>query len=173
MDGNTFEKIEMIREKTKLSFEEAEAILEKFNGDVVEALIHCERIKRNRDKNFNERVTESEFVNYIKSLIKSGNVAKIIIRKDENILVNIPVNAGILVGVALLLQPVLIVIGAATAVFTHLEVDIIKQDGSIEVVNVIVKNTVKTTVKVVTEVTQELKKDIATTYGKFKEKISR
>ncbi|MEG1257031.1 DUF4342 domain-containing protein [Clostridium sp.] len=171
MDENTLKKIEMLRDRANLSYEEAQEILEKFNGDIIEALIYCERQKQNNNKNFNEKISESEFVNYIKSLIKSGNVSRIIIRTDENTLVNIPVNAGIVVGIVLLLQPVLIVLGAATAVFTDLEIDIIKEDGSVEVINKLVKNTMKTTAQKATEVTHELKEGISVTYEKFKDKI--
>jgi len=86
--------------------------------------------------------------------------------------VNIPVNAGIVVGIALLLQPVLIVLGAATAVFIDLEIDIIKEDGTVEVVNKIVKSTMETTAKKATEVTHDLKEIFSETSGKIKEKIS-
>lgn len=171
MDEATSKKIEILMEKANLSYEEAEELLNKFHGDLLEALIHCEREKQKRSRNFNEKLSDSEFVTYIKNLIKSGNVSRVIIRKNETILVNIPVNAGIVVGLALLLQPVLIIIGAATAVVTELEIDIIKEDGSVEVVNTIVKNTVETTAKKATEITYDLKEKFATVSEKIKDKI--
>ncbi|WP_346867929.1 MULTISPECIES: DUF4342 domain-containing protein [unclassified Clostridium] len=172
MDEATLKKINILKERANLSEEEAEDLLERFNGDLIEALIHCEREKQKDNRNFNEKISQSEFVTYIKELIKAGNVSRIIIRKDDSILVNIPVNAGIVVGIALLLQPVLIVLGAATAVFIDLEIDIIKEDGTVEVVNKIVKSTMETTAKKATEVTHDLKEIFSETSGKIKEKIS-
>jgi len=172
MDEATLKKINLLKERANLSTEEAEALLEKFNGDLIEALIYCEREKQKSSSNFNEKISQSEFISYIKELVKTGNVSRVIIRKDESILVNIPVNAGIVVGVALLLQPVLIVLGAATAVFIDLEIDIIKEDGTVEVVNKIVKSTMETTAKKATEVTHGLKEKFSTTSEKIKEKFS-
>ncbi len=171
MDESTLKKINILKERANLSTEEAEELLEKFQGDLIEALIYCEREKQKSNKNFNEKISQSEFVRYIKDLVKAGNISRIIIRKDESVLVNIPVNAGIVVGLALLLQPVLIVLGAATAVFIDLEIDIIKEDGTVEVVNKIVKSTMETTAKKATEITHELKEKFSMTSKKIKKKF--
>lgn len=171
MDEDTLKKIKLIMDRTKLSEDKAKELLDKYQGDVIEALIHYEREKEKNKNNFSEKISESEFIAYIKELIKNGNVARIIIRKEETVLVNIPVNAGIVVGIAMLLNPVLVVLGAATAVVTNLEVDIIKKDGSVEVVNKIVKNGVETGTKVVSEVGYELKEIFHASYDKVKDKI--
>lgn len=47
----------------------------------------------------------------------------------------------------MLVWPPLIAIGILTAVITKVTVEIIKDDGSVEVVNKIIKNGVKSTVK--------------------------
>lgn len=171
MDEDTLKKVKLIMDRTNLSEDRAKELLDKYQGDVIEALIHYEREKEKNNNNFSEKISESEFISYIKDLIKSGNVARIIIRKDETVLVNIPVNAGIVVGIAMLLNPVLIVLGAATAVVTKLEIDIIKKDGSVEVVNKIVKNGVETGSKVASEVGYELKEIFQSSYDKVKDKI--
>lgn len=175
MDQETLKKIEILKERTNLSYEEAVELLEKYKGDLIEALIHIEKQKKQNDDelyNFYDKISQNEFVNYIKELIKGGNVARIIIRKDNNILVNIPVNAGIVVGVILVLQPVLLVLSAATAVFTKLEIDIIKKDGSVEVVNKYVEKGTEVTVKVATGVGHEIKEIISNTSYKIKDKIN-
>ena len=43
MDQDTLKKIEILKERTNLSNEEAEALLKKFNGDLIEALIYFEK----------------------------------------------------------------------------------------------------------------------------------
>lgn len=174
MDQDTLKKIEILKERTNLSNEEAEALLEKFNGDLIEALIYFEKQKNSNDEfsNICDKISQSEFVNYIKELIKSGNVARIIIRKDDTVIVNIPVNAGLVVGLIMVLQPVILLIGAATAVFTKLEIDIIKKDGTVEVVNKYVEKGVETTAKVATEVGHELQEVFSQTSLKIKDKIN-
>lgn len=174
VDQDTLKKIEILKERTNLSEEEAKELLEKLNGDLIEALIYFEKQKKNNDElhNIRDKISQSEFVNYIKGLIKSGNVARIIIRKDDTVIVNIPVNAGIVVGVIMVLQPVILLLGAATAVFTKLEIDIIKKDGTVEVVNKYVEKGVETTAKVASEVGHELQGVFSHTSDKIKDKIN-
>lgn len=174
MDQDTLKKIEILKERTKLSHEEAVELLEKFQGDLIEALIYFEKQNNGNDEqdNIYDKISQSEFVNYIKELIKSGNVARIIIKKEDTVIVNIPVNAGIVVGIIIVLQPVLLLISAATAVFTKVEIDIIKKDGSVEVVNKYVEKGVETTTKVAAEVGHEIKEVFSSTSGKIKDKIN-
>ncbi len=172
MEEITLKKIDMLRERANLSYEEAEEILENSNGDIIEALVFCEREKEKKKRKFsNEKIDIDEFIEYIRSLIKSGNVTRIIIRNENNILVNIPINAGIIVGFALLLQPILILIGAATAVVVNLEIDIIKADGSVEVVNKFVKTTVEHTVDKAGKVTEVIKEKASHTTKAIKNKL--
>lgn len=172
MEENREKKILTLMEKENIDRDKAEALIDKYNGDLIEALIYCEREKHKTGNESSEKINQNEFINYIKELIKSGNVARLIIRKEDNALVNIPVNAGIVVGIVMLLQPVLLVLGAATAVFTKLEIDIIKKDGSVEVVNKLVKSTVENGAKVAAEVGHELKERFSVGYEKFKDRIN-
>lgn len=174
MEDDFEKKVEIIKQRTNLSDEEARALLIKYNGDVIEALIQNERqkLKYIGSKDTGDNIDQKEFIEYIKELIKSGNVSRIIIRKDEEVLVNIPVNAGIVVGLLLLLQPVLIVIGATAAVMTKLEIDIIKKDGTVEVVNKVIKSAVDNSAKTATEMGQCVKDKFTVEYGKIKKKIS-
>jgi hypothetical protein len=142
MSEITLEKIDIIRDRTKLSYSEAKELLEQCNGDVVEALIYHEKIKDTESKSFMEDMSMSfeEFMAYMKDLVKKGNVTRIKIKKDNKVLVDIPVNAGIAIGIVALIQPILLVIGTATALITKLEIEITKADGSVEVVNKIIKS---------------------------------
>jgi len=160
MSEVTLEKIDIIRDRTKLSYTEAKELLEKCDGDVVEALIYHEKMKENNQKSFMDdmSMTADEFVTYIKDLVKKGSVTRIKIKKDEKVLVDIPVNtAGIALGIVAILQPFLLIIGAATAVITKIQIEITKADGSVEVVNKIIKSVFNETKEKVNETAEDLK----------------
>lgn len=140
----TLEKIDIIKERTCVSYTEAKEALEECDGDVVNALIYIEA-KQKKSHMFNMEemyTTKEEFSTWIRDLVKKGNVTRIKIRKDETIVVDIPVNAGIAAGVVGLIFPALIGIGLLTAVLTKVTIEITMADGSVEVVNTIIKNTV-------------------------------
>lgn len=139
MSEVTLEKIDIIRERTGVSYKVAKEALLATKGDVVEALIYIE----NNGGGATEAVFSSfdEFKEWIKALVKKGNVNRIKIKKDEKVLVDIPVTAGAAVGLVSLWIPSLLIIGVATAILTKVTVEITKSDGSVEVVNSIIKNT--------------------------------
>ena len=90
--------------------------------------------------------TKDEFVSWIKELINKGNITRIKIKKDKRIIIDVPVNAGVATGALALIWPQLIGvigIGALAAVFTNFTIEITKEDGSVEVVNKIIKGTMK------------------------------
>ena len=175
MNEEKMKKIEILKSRTQLCHEEADLLLDKFNGDLIEALIYFEKQKQKEKSGINdfyEKISESEFINYIKELIRDGNIARVIIRNEDTILVNIPVNAGLVAGVILILQPVLLALSAATADFTKLEIDIIKKDGSVEVVNKYVEKGIKTTTEIAKNVGNEVKDILSNTSTKIKNKIN-
>lgn len=139
MSEVTLEKIDIIKERSGVSYKEAKEALLATNGDVVEALIYIE----NNQSDISDTVFSSfdEFKEWIKELVKKGNVNRIKIKKDNKVLMDIPVTAGVAVGLVSLYFTPLLIIGVATAVLTKITVEIIKSDGSVEVVNSIIKNT--------------------------------
>ncbi len=86
--------------------------------------------------NITERVTiaGSELVDYVKGLIGQGNVRRLIIRKpDGDVLLEVPLTAGIAVtGALALMAPVLAAIGAMAALVAKVEVDIVRNDNEEE-----------------------------------------
>lgn len=83
--------------------------------------------------NVTERITiaGNELVDKIKGLIEQGNVSRLIIRKPGGeVLMEIPLTAGVAVGgVLTLMAPVLAAIGAMAALVTKFEVDIVRSDS--------------------------------------------
>ena len=83
--------------------------------------------------NITERVTlaGTELVDYVKGLIQEGNVRRLIIRKpDGDVLLEVPLTAGIAVSGALtLMAPVLAALGALAALVAKVQVDIVRSSG--------------------------------------------
>ncbi|NMM61938.1 DUF4342 domain-containing protein [Clostridium sp. P21] len=143
MSEITLEKIDIIRERTEVSYTEAKEALEVCEGNVVDALIY---IEQNKKSTMNDIYTsKDEFLNWIKDLVKRGNINRIKIKKDDRVVVDIPVNAGIAATLTVLIWPPLIAIGILTAVVTKVTIEITKDDGSIEIINKVIKTNVKDT----------------------------
>jgi len=144
MSDITLEKIDIIRERVNVSYAEAKEALEASNGDVVDALIYIEeKSNRNNEEIYEEfYTTQGEFKQWLKNLVRKGNVSRIKIKKDDRVLIDIPVNAGLAAGVLTLIYPQLLALGILTAVVTKITVEITRKDGTVEVVNTIIKNAV-------------------------------
>ena len=84
--------------------------------------------------NITERVTiaGSELVDYVKGVINEGNVRRLIIRKpDGDLLLEVPLTAGIAVSGALtLMAPVLAALGAMAALVAQVQVEIVRSDDT-------------------------------------------
>lgn len=156
MSEITLEKIDLVRERTGVSYSEAKDALEASEGNVVDALIYVEKSKKSVMDDF--YTTKDEFVDWLKDIINKGNVTRIKIKKDDKILIDIPVNAGIAATtLAGILYAPLLGIGFLTAVFTRVTVEITKNDGSVDVVNKTIKNTLKDVKEKVQDATNNIK----------------
>ncbi len=150
MENITLEKVDQIIERTSVTYKDAKEALELSNGDVLEAIIYIENKQREEFKAQMDALNEEEakkqesiedLKKWILSLVEKGNVSRIKIKKDDKVIGDIPVNAGIAAGViAVLLPPVLAVLAVA-AVASNVVIEITKTDGSVEVVNKIIKST--------------------------------
>src|SRR5665647_176252 len=91
----TLEKIELVKDRTGVTYKEAKEALEAADGSVVDAII---RIEENIDFMPSGKIgnSTSAVIDKIKEAIKKGNVAKIVVKKDGDIVLNLPVNIGIL-----------------------------------------------------------------------------
>ena len=73
-----------------------------------------------------------EMVNKIKELVKKGNVAKVVIKKGESTIVNLPLNAGIVGGiVGLIAAPWAMLAATIATIGFDCKVELIKTDGSV------------------------------------------
>jgi uncharacterized protein YjbJ (UPF0337 family) len=173
MNEITLEKVDLIRERTGANYAEAKEALEVCEGNVVDALVYIESKKASTTNDL--YTNKDEFVNWVKELIRKGNITRIKIKKDEKVLADIPVNAGIAVtGLAALIMSPLLAIGVltVTAVVTKLTIEITKVDGSVEVVNKIIKTTVDEVKEKFGEFSGEVKEKFGDISGDVKEKFN-
>lgn len=133
----SLEKIDTIRERTGVSYKEAKEILERNNGDIVEALIDIENNKK--ESNFNINQTSEEVISKLKDIVKKGNITKIMLKKDGETIMNIPVTAG---AIGAVLAPQLSAIGIAAAMISRTTIEIVKENGEVVSLNEMAGKTV-------------------------------
>ena len=124
----TLEKIELVKDRTGVSYKEAKAALEAADGSVVDAIINLEEVIDSESK---KTVGQhgAAIADVIKNLIKKGNISRIVVKKkDGEVILNIPVNAGI---IASLLAPGGVVIGIIASFGFKCTVEVVKTDGTI------------------------------------------
>ncbi len=152
------EDVDKVIERTGVSYKEAKEALEMSDGDIVDAIIYLqENLKNNKLEKEEKGQTIEEFKLWLKELINKGNVARIKIKKDEQVLVDVPVNAGIAATVIGLVMPPLLAFGVIAAVATKVTIEITKTDGSIEVVNKYVSKAADGVVNKASNMAEEIK----------------
>jgi hypothetical protein len=117
------EKIDMVRGRMDVTYEEAKLALEATNWDVVEAIIQIERVEKDRKEEI--FVRGNELVEKIKEIVRKGNINRLRVKQDDTILIEIPVTAGV---VGALLAPQLAIIGAVAALVSKCTVEIERRD---------------------------------------------
>ena len=135
MIDEQLEKIDMVVERTGVSYKEAKEALDQSNWNVVDALIYIEENRKKWTESFT--VAGSEVIDKIKDLIKKGNVTKIRVKKDERILLEIPVTAG---AISTVIIPQLTLLGAAVAFLANCTIEVEKYDKSVIVLKEEKKN---------------------------------
>ena len=121
----TLEAVEKVMELTGVDYAAAKEALVKADGDVDEAV----KLITPEGKEENDKVKET--IEKIKAKVKEGNVDKVQISKDGEIILSLPVNIGIIGGI----------IGAAAAPWAFVaatlatlgfgcKIEIVKKDGT-------------------------------------------
>lgn len=126
----TLEMIDSVVSRTNVSFKEAKEALEKTNGDVVEAIIYIESSQKS---NLSSELTDigNEMINKVKEILEKGNVTRITVKKDGDIILNLPVTAA---AVGAIISVPLALIGLGGALLSKCTIEIQKEDG--EIINV-------------------------------------
>lgn len=123
----TLEKIELVKDRTGVSYKEAKEALEAAEGNVVDAIIKIEEtVDINKSGKTNEFVGET--MEKIKEFVKKGNISKIAVIKGEETIVNIPVNVGV---VGAIVAPWGVIAAAIATVGFKCRVELTTTDGKV------------------------------------------
>ncbi|MBN2794171.1 MAG: DUF4342 domain-containing protein [Clostridia bacterium] len=128
----TLEQVDQVRERANVSYQKAKEALEACNGDVLEAIVYLENDKPGHEK-FHQQASDfgNEVIKTLKEFLKAGNVNRIVVEKNNEVIMNIPVTVGAL-GALLLTSAT--VVGLIAALATGCVIKIHKEDG--EIINV-------------------------------------
>lgn len=123
----TLEKIELVKDRTGVSYKEAKEALEAADGSVVDAIIAIEETINVKSGSKASDFAD-ETVEKIKELVKKGNVTKISVKKDDETIVNIPLNVGL---VGTLVAPWGVIAAAVAAFGFKCQIELTKDDGTV------------------------------------------
>ena len=171
MDNITIEKVDAVFERIpSATYADAKEALIKCNGDVVEAVVYLENQKKNKGKKAKETLEDvfgkdGEDIKYqLKDLLKKSSVVRVIVEKDNKVMMNIPLTVGV-VGAALV--PVITLVGLSAAVITKYRIKVQNEESG-EVVDLgelneeklhVLKNMIVNTAKDVKDVVVDKNKD--------------
>ncbi|MBU3093601.1 DUF4342 domain-containing protein [Clostridium sp. CM028] len=146
------EQIDELRKRANVSYEDAKNALEQSAGDLIEALVYLE--KQNKIKAEENPCSESIFFKEVKNLIKKANETKLIVKKDDAVVLNICVTLAIIITIVAF--P--LVIGALIlALATNHKIRIQKKNNEDSEANKIFDKMSVAVNKVTTKITEEMK----------------
>lgn len=123
----TLEKIELVKDRTGVTYKEAKEALEAANGNVVDAIIAIEEsVDEKSAKKLGAQ--SEELIAKMKETVKKGNIAKIVVTKDDETLINIPLNVGL---VGTVFAPWAMIAGTVAAFGFKCKIEFVKNDGSV------------------------------------------
>ena len=181
MENDTLQKIDEIIKRTNTDYSTAKQALDAANGDVLEAIILIEIQNRKKSSQTDSKKGE-QILNQLKEILTKGNATKLTIKKNNEVIVNIPVTAGV---VGAFIAPFLSAAGITAALLTQCSVEITQADGKIvnlgqkvdqgvdaakDVMNDVKKGATSFKDDIVKDA-EELKEDINDSFNKNKDKF--
>ena len=163
----TLEKIELVKDRTGVTYAEAKQALEETDGSVVDAIIAIEEIINSGEKSKGFGKKGEALFARLKDTVKKGNVSKIQVKKDGELVLNVPVNAGL---VGIVIAPIAAVVAVVAAFGFKCSIEIIKTDGTIIDVSDAVTDAMGSVAEKSSTVAGELKEQGAALYQKGVEK---
>lgn len=124
MENDNLKKIDEILSRTNTDYSTAKKALDAANGDVLEAIIIIEKEKAS-SRCFNRG---EQIMDQLKDILAKGNATKLTIKKDNEIIINIPITAGL---VSAFIAPFLSTAGITIALLAKCSVEITQADGKV------------------------------------------
>ena len=162
----TLEKIELVKDRTGVSYREAKDALEACDGSVVDAIIAIEEnIDAGKAGKTGEYVKTT--MAKVKELVNKGNISKISVKRGDESIVNIPVNVGI---VGAVLAPWGVIAAAIAAFGFKCKVELTTDDGKVIDVSEKVETVANTVKEKGSVVVDEIKERSGSVVDDIKEK---
>ncbi|MGI6728027.1 MAG: DUF4342 domain-containing protein [Anaerovoracaceae bacterium] len=164
----TLEKIELVKDRTGVSYKEAKEALEIADGSVVDAIIN---IEESIDIKAKSRLGEYslQMIEKIKTAVRKGNVSKIIVKKDNDVLLNLPINVGI---IGTVLAPWAAVAGIIAVFGTKCRIELIKDNGEIVEISEIATDAFEDVIEKGAIIADEVKEKSSDVFDNVKSKAS-
>ncbi len=124
----TLEKIELVKDRTGATYAEAKAALEAADGSVVDAIIAIEESINSDFESGAAGIKDSKLVEKVKAVIAKGNMSRIIIKKDGDSVLNLPITAGV---VGAVLVPWGAILGTIAAVGMGCAIEFVNDKGDV------------------------------------------
>lgn len=123
----TLEKIELVKDRTGVTCKEAKEALEGADGNVVDAII---AIEETIDQKSSKKIgAQGEaLISKMKEVVKKGNISKILVTRDGDTIINIPLTVGVL---GTVVAPWGMIAGVVAAFGFKCRIEFVKDDGSI------------------------------------------
>lgn len=164
----TLEKIELVKDRTGVSYKEAKEALETSNGSVVDAIIS---IEESIDVKAKSKIGEQSamVVDKIKGAVRKGNVSKVIVRKGDEVMLNLPVSVSIIGSV---LAPWAAVAGIIAVFGTKCTIELVKDTGEVIDISEIATDTFEDVVEKGSEIANDVKDKGSDVFDSVKSKAS-
>ncbi|WP_049945172.1 DUF4342 domain-containing protein [Butyrivibrio sp. AC2005] len=121
----TLEAIEKVMELTGVEYKAAKEALEKTDGNVDQAV----KLIQPATKDIGEDI--KNLMDKLKKTVEEGNVDRIQIKKDDEIVLSVPVNIGIIGGIlGLAAAPWALIAGSVAAFGLGCKLIVVKKDGT-------------------------------------------
>ena len=121
----SLEKIELVKDRTGVSYREAKEALIAENGSVVDAIIRIEDQIDIAPKTAAENAA-SDIVGKLKEVVRKGNISKVVVKRDNSVILNIPVTLGVIGSVLL---PEAAIFSTIVALGAKCSISVITKDG--------------------------------------------
>ena len=124
----TLEKIELVKDRTGVTYKEAKEALEAADGNVVDAIVSIEDKTDGQTSSKKLEAKGNEIIDKIKEVVNRGNASRIVISKDDEKLLDLPLNAGV---IGAIVAPWGIILGVAASFGFNCKIEVVKVDGSV------------------------------------------
>ncbi|BAS28314.1 DUF4342 domain-containing protein [Limnochorda pilosa] len=121
------DRIDILRQRTGLGYAEAKQLLDEAGGDVVEALVRFENRQKEEGAAMRWEARGRAAWDRLVDLIRQGNITRVRIRREDRVLLDFPVTAGV---ASALLLPRLSALAAAACLVGRCSIEVERKEPS-------------------------------------------